>query len=68
MMGHFVFSKQLIDRTVKYFHKKYGVELSEEIAGEYLSSLANFYDALSFFYESGGSTLAEGERASDTYS
>jgi len=38
-----MFSKKLIARIQKYFKKKYGVELTEEKADEYLKALANFY-------------------------
>jgi hypothetical protein len=40
------FSKGLIIRCQKYFKEKYGLDLSQEKADEYLESIANFYLAL----------------------
>jgi hypothetical protein len=37
------FSKKLIIRCQNYFKQKYGLNLSEEKADEYLENLANFY-------------------------
>ncbi len=36
------FSKKLIIEIQEYFKKKYGLDLSEEKADEYLKSLADF--------------------------
>jgi len=37
------FSKDLIEKVIVYFLKKYSIELSEEKAEQYLDAIADFY-------------------------
>ncbi len=39
------FSKQLVERTQKYFKEKYSLDISEDTAVEYLFSLSGFFMA-----------------------
>lgn len=45
------FNQLLIERIQKYFKEKYDLDISDEIANEYLNSLA---DIFAVFAESGG--------------
>jgi hypothetical protein len=40
------FSQKLIDRTIHYFKKKYNLDISPEVAEEYLHSFARVFLAL----------------------
>jgi hypothetical protein len=40
------YSKELIERFQKYFKEKYGVDVDEEKANEWLDALADFYITL----------------------
>ena len=44
-MESFLFAQNLIDKIIDYFKKKYGQDISPEIANEYLISLANLYES-----------------------
>jgi len=55
------FSKNLIDKTIKYFKQKYDLDISSEVANEYLSSFSGFF--LAFVRPvpmDGGQTLGRG--------
>lgn len=41
------FSPQLKERIIQYFHKRNGIDLSDEQAEQYLNSLADLYLVLS---------------------
>ena len=40
------YSKELIERFQKYFKEKYGVDVGDEKANEWLDALADFYITL----------------------
>lgn len=52
----FTFSKNLIERTIKYFKEKYNQDISEEVANEYLRSFSGLF--LAFVRPS----VSDGER------
>ena len=43
-MNH-LFSQELIERTIEYFHEKHAHEISPEIAEEYLHDMAGLYES-----------------------
>ena len=52
----FTFSKNLIERTIRYFKEKYNQDISEEVANEYLRSFSGLF--LAFVRPS----VSDGER------
>jgi hypothetical protein len=40
------FEQQLIDRTVRYFLVRFGLEISDELADEYLVQFAELYGSM----------------------
>ncbi len=52
----FIFSKNLIERTIRYFKEKYNQDISEEVANEYLRSFSGLF--LAFVRPS----VSDGER------
>ena len=41
-----MFNQKLIQKFIVYFRKKYGIDVSEEKAEQYLGTIADFYIAL----------------------
>ena len=39
------FSQELIDRTIRYYKKRGGIDISEDTAIEYLNSLGSLYES-----------------------
>ncbi len=43
------FEQELIDRTVRYFLVRFGLEISDELADEYLIQFAELYASMAVF-------------------
>lgn len=62
------FTQQLIDRTRRYFSVRFGMEISDETAEEYLGQFAELYVSMAVFAGCGEAVAppAPSDRLSDT--